>query len=250
MLKATSYTKKYKRNGDFILIKHERLPNGQFRNTWILDPVATLTPDDTVNEAFREAVNNSSTPYTSPDNATVEFTATEYTNVQTENAVYASHSASVTIATRYANVAHLFKFNTSGYENITDITCIWKGYEANMTGVNKLQVYKATAWEDWVTNLPTTNTKYTKSLGNGSSYFYSSTWIRFGAYMAELYIGEPITVTLYTDYAALQITYGIVIAPIMDGLIFASILKHQGQAILSKILSRFGLQGVKRKVGT
>jgi len=185
----------------------------EWRDTWLFDPVATLTPDATTNKAFQRAVNNSLTAFTSPDNATTEFNATEYANVQSADGVFASHTATATRTTRYANVAHLFKFNAN-YADISDITCFWKGYVTLESYLaQKLQIYKASAWEDWLTTLPTTNTQYSKSIGNGAAYFYDTTWIRFGLYITARTPEPPITITLNTDYAALQITYGIVVAP-------------------------------------
>lgn len=199
------------RNGDFILVKREDLGKGVFRDTWIADPVVTLTPDATVNEAFYRESDNASTPFTSPDNATVEFSSAMYTNVQSKNGVFASVFADAETALKYANVAEKATFNTSGYSPITDITCIWKGRrQGNTPSTHKLQVYKATVWEDWLTTLPTVNTEYTKSLGDGSAYFYNTTWIRFGLYMVIPCFGDYVWIQADSDYMALQITYGVV----------------------------------------
>jgi hypothetical protein len=207
------------RNGDFTLKKREFLGivkgKLQVRETWLLDPVVTITPNTTTDKAYDSSEGNTASHYTSPDDATAEFTSAMYTNVQAEDSAYADTQASATLQGRYANVAQKYTFDTSSYSNITDITCIWKGYQ-DYDGfqVGKLQIYKATAWEDWITSIPYTNTKYSKSIGNGSSYFYDTTWIRFGIYGYTRRISENITICIRTDYAALQITYGVpVVAP-------------------------------------
>ena len=205
------------RNGNFRLAKQERLEPRFWRDTWVLDPIVTLSPDTVIHNAFKGVASQSATKSTSPDNATSEFTDAEYANVQTEDGVVTSHTATATRAPRSANVAHKFTFDTSSYSNITDITCIWKGGYSDMEpAIRNLQVYKATAWEQWAT-ITNVNTEYTKSLGNGSAYFYSGTWIKFGVYMVRGYIDEPITITLNSDYAALQITYEVAVAPIIIG---------------------------------
>jgi len=202
----------------------------QFQETWLLDPVVTLVPTTVTHPAYKRGLTNSLTAFTSPDDATVEFTSAEYTAIGAEDASYVITTGSSTRFGRYANVAQLFTFNTSGYSNITDITCIWKGYRSGSApDVEKLQVYKATAWENWLTSLPTSNTKYSKSLGNGALYFYSSTWIRFGIYMYLWGDGASYSITLNSDYAALQITYGIVVVAPKAGLspaLIATILEE------------------------
>lgn len=214
------------RNGDFILAKREQVAPNLFRDTWLLDPVVTLLPDTVTNKAFKRFLSNQVSPFSSPDNATTEFDSADYANVQTEDGLFASISAQATTIFLYANVAQLFTFDTSGYSNISDITCVWKGrYRSTPPGtipdVYKVQIYKATAWEDWVA-VPATNTEYSKSIGNGSAYFYSTTWIRFGAYMYIQSDGTSFMIALETDYAALQITYGVVVTKqwVMDGYVF------------------------------
>jgi len=202
------------RNGDWILKERKRNRNGTYTDTWVLDPVVTLTPNMATNKAYKWGAGNAASAITSPDAATVEFTDADYAYIGTEDGVFVMSSGRTTVLSKYSNVAHRFTFDTSLYANITDITCIWKGYRAgDPPDVGKLQVYKATAWEDWLTSLPTTNTKYTKSLGNGLGYFYNSTWIRFGLYMTAQFLGDTsLTLTIYSDYAALQITYVVAVA--------------------------------------
>jgi hypothetical protein len=220
---------KYKigdRNGDFILAKRELVRN-KWQETWLLDPTDTLTPDADKNEAYQKMASNALSPYTSPDDATTELTAAQYSIIQTEDDLLLTLGATVSTNFRYANVASKYTFNTSEYSNITDITCIWKGNRSPSTtpDVEKLQVYKATLWEDWLTVLPIPNTKYTKSLGNGSAYFYSSTWIRFGVYQTRMKTEEDPTLSIghKIDYVALQITYSVVVA-VKAGLSPAQIL--------------------------
>jgi len=74
-----------------------------------------------------------------------------------------------------------------------------------------LKVFKASAWEAWITPLPSVNTEYSKSLGNGSAYFYNVSWIRFGCYVADRTAEPPATINLNTDYAAIQITYSVAV---------------------------------------
>lgn len=202
------------RNGDFILKKRERLENGQWRDTWMLDPVVTLKPSTATHKAFMSKQDNATSAYTSPDNATTECASSDYLQLQDDDGSYLSILGQATLTNRYGNVAQKFTFDTSGYENITDITVKHGGYYG-YTGripdlVPTLKVYKATAWEAW-TNLTTTDTNREKSLGNGSAYFYNTTWIKFGVYGWTRRSSEDpsLSVTLYTDFAWLQITYGV-----------------------------------------
>jgi hypothetical protein len=200
--------------GKWILINRVKNPDGTFTDTWVLDDVITLHPTTGTHPAYNKASSNSTSTYDSPDNATTEFTTEQYTNVQSEDGNYASISSTSTIQDRYSNVAQLFKFNTSGYAGITNILVYWKGYRSgDVPDEQKLQVYKATAWEDWLTSIPTSNTEESKSLGNGSAYLYSSTWIRFGLYMYKYRDTVNITITLNSDYASIQITCVNIVVP-------------------------------------
>ncbi len=179
-----------------------------YSNLELVPPIATLKPDATTNEAYGGSATNSASAYTSPDDATTELTSSEYSDVQDNDTSYLSTTANATQAMKWANVAHKFTFDTSDYSNITDITVKWKGYRSgDNPGIEELQVYKATAWEDWQTSIPTGETAYEKSLGDGSDYFYSTTWIRFGAYMNNVCFDEGVTITLKTNYAWLEVTY-------------------------------------------
>jgi hypothetical protein len=195
------------KKGDWVLIKKRKNPDGTITDIWAYDPTVTLKPTTVTHPAYQKSASNTTSPVTSPDYATEELTSDKYTAVQDDDTSYLTNTASVSILGRYANVAHLFTFNTAGYENITDITCKWKGYASDSAGY--LKVYKATAWETWQSPLPTTDTAYSKSLGNGSAYFYNTSWIKFGLYMTMGYPGEAYAITIKTNYAWIEVTYGI-----------------------------------------
>jgi hypothetical protein len=79
---------------------------------------------------------------------------------------------------------------------------------------------RKTLWQQaWFSGFTTTNTEHTKSLGTGADYFYNTTWIRFGfyAYLAKI-VGETANISEQTDYAAVQITYGVPVVALKAGL--------------------------------
>jgi hypothetical protein len=162
--------------------------------------------------------------------ATTEFSGADYAAVQ----AYGDGNLMSTVATRstagYANVALLFTFDTSPYTGITDIVFWWGGYQSIIGSGNIigfwLSVYQATAWVNTDDlSLTTIDTEYNHDLGNGSSYFYNTSWIRFGAWGCVQRVSGTLTVTLYGDYAALVITYTGGVVPKKhqtgDGLTFA-----------------------------
>jgi hypothetical protein len=220
------------------IVKREKLQNGQYRDTvllgvnrhfgrfflagivkgrdgfpknrWIYDDVVTVTPNTATNKAYKYGVGETG-QISNPDVAVTEFSTADYAAVQ----VYGGAIMS-SVATRsslgYANVAHLFTFDTSPYPSISNIVFWWGGYETVSGSANIinfwLSVYQATTWVnlDNLTNV-NSDTEFSHDLGNGSSYFYNTSWIRFGAWGCCQRIIGTLTVTLYGDYAALVITY-------------------------------------------
>jgi hypothetical protein len=201
--------------GKQVLVGRRKNPDGSITDIWVLDPTDTLKPTTVTHPAYQKYASNASSGYTSPDNADVEFTGTEYTNVQLDDALYATHTGTASTLNKYGNVAHLFKFNLAQYQTggnvITDVTVKWKGkyaYTGDVPDLAVIKVFKASAWEAW-SAFTTTDTLYSKSLGDGSAYFYSTSWIRFGAYgYCNKYSGDPSkTFGISTNYAWVEVTY-------------------------------------------
>lgn len=175
----------------------------------------TLLPTTSTHPAYENsAVTTVINVYTSPDRATTEMSSGEYSNVQSENGVYASTTTSTVTNNRYANGAQRFTFDTSVISGtITDIVFVWKGYVTQPDGGEGvsaiLQYYQGSAWYDWSNPAPSSNTEKTKDIGTGSGYFYSTTWLRFGVYAYNLFLtgDSRAYVHLYTDYAAIIVTY-------------------------------------------
>jgi hypothetical protein len=233
-----------------MIIKREKLKNGQFRDTillnpnrhfgsfflegivkgkdgfmknrWIMDASATLTPATSTEPAYYGST--SSGGFANPDKATTEFTSAMYADVQTYgDGSYAT--TSVTSASRaIASVAHLFTFNTAGYAGISDIQLVWGGYftvsSPGVIEVNDLEAYQGSTstWIGWI-SITTSDTEYTLDIGTGSAYFYNSTWLRFGVVIEGYNSKGTTTVTLYSDYAAIIITYSVAVpyVPAMSG---------------------------------
>jgi hypothetical protein len=186
-------------------------------------PTAVLIPS-TTNKAYKYSASNATSAITNAGVATTEFTATEYTNVSSDNAVYVATSASVSLSGRYANVAHRFTFDLSAYTNITQIEYRWDGYASETSG--KVQHKETSGWVTDFTTTPTSDGagfERTKALTNISDIVISNVF-EFGLYMSVGYFGEPYSIYLYSDYVEIEVTYGVVVKkPIGDGLTFALI---------------------------
>lgn len=174
----------------------------------------TLYPTTVTHPAYENAqVTTAINVYASPDRATSEMSSGEYSNVQSENAVYASTTTSTSTNLRYACGAQLFTFDTSVISGtITDIVLYWKGYVTQPDGgegVSAILQYFQGSWKDWSNPAPSSNTEKTKDIGDGTGYFYSTTWLRFGVCATNLFLtgDSKAYVHLYTDYAAIVVTY-------------------------------------------
>lgn len=213
MLNATILDYELKRSESQISIRvkvpYSWLSNKERVYPIYIDPTETLKPDADVNEAFSTAYSQWGSCFTSPDDAIHEVSSSEYTALQNDDSAYLTDQAGCNFA-GCGNIAQKFTFDTSEYSSITDVTCKWKGYRYyDDPNLQKIQIYKGStsSWEDWKTFIPTSETAYQKSLDDGSNYFYSSTWIKFGLVMNVVCRRVERSIGLKTNYAWLEVTY-------------------------------------------
>jgi hypothetical protein len=198
------------KNGKWILVRRENLGNGKVRDTWILDPTVIITP--TI--AYKGVGNNVTSHPGNPSGATTEFTSTEYSNIASDDGVYASHSASANTTGRYCWVAHRFTFDLTQYntggKRVTGLTYKWDGYRSGGYLAYHSYHKETTGWVQDV-EIPTSDGagfEITKTIANVSASIINNTF-EFGVYVADQFVGETVTVYIYTDYVELEVTYEI-----------------------------------------
>jgi len=180
---------------------------------------SNFTPSSQSNPAYYGSSSGSNS-WSDPSSATTEFDATGYSQLQTDNGDEASTSATAKALTfgskRYANVAHRFTFNVSGYL-IENFTVRWNGYyQYSGSGSYQVEVAKlmiknqsSNTWieidilsqsEQWINYTVTSDI---------DDYISGDGVIEFGCILVgkAQYLGttSSITVTLYTDVAQLEV---------------------------------------------
>ena len=192
------------------------------KEKYVLDPSETL-PHTTCLTPYYGARSNAAAPIANPDAATTLFTDTMKENIQTDNEVYASTNANATISGRFAEVAHKFVFDVSKFlvlpTIITKIDYGWDGYCTTTAG--KVLRLTTGGWKSVTTSLPTSD-------GSGMEFSETLTSIigavvnnkfTFGINSYLQYTETPVSITLYTDYVYVTITY------IISDLLNAPIIK-------------------------
>ncbi|MCJ7767089.1 hypothetical protein MUP79_01680 [Candidatus Bathyarchaeota archaeon] len=180
----------------------------------------TLTPTTALHKAYWFAQTNDASPYTDPSPAVNEISSVQYIAVQSDDAAYsAPGSANATTINKYANVAHLFTFDLSAYntggKTITSITIYWDGYRSvckNPFGPTRDDVmYKDSAgnWQIGATTIEENNDSagvaYSQTFNSGFPLI--SNILRFGPVTSYKRVVVNETAGLYSDYAAVSVTY-------------------------------------------
>jgi hypothetical protein len=198
------------KNGKWILVRRESLGNGKVRDTWILDPTVIITPT----KAYQGSASNATSHPGNPSQAITEFTSTEYSNIASDDGVYASLYATANVANRYCWVAHRFTFDLTQYntggKRVTGLTYKWDGYSPGGSLAYHSYHKETTGWVQDVA-IPTSDGagfEITKVITNVSASIINNTF-EFGVYVADIYIDTAVTVYIYTDYVELEVTYEI-----------------------------------------
>jgi len=182
------------------------------KEKYVLDPSETLD-HATYLKAYKGSRSNVDTPISNPSFATTELSDTEYGYIQNDDGSYISSYASATQSLKNGEVAHLFGFDLTKFvtlPNVLDkIEYGWDGYLSGGTGM----LFRNTpvGWKTIATSLPTSDgsgIEFTETITNMVAVLINK-WFWFGVYGACKYLIEPVSITLYTDYVYVTVTYHI-----------------------------------------
>jgi len=202
------------RNGDWILKKRVKLGNGKYRDVWILDPTAVITPS----KAYEYAKDNDASSIASPEPATTEFTSTKYSAIASDDAVYADTSASADTAKYYANAAQKFVFDLTNYNTggkvVTGLTYRWDGYKKDFGDYTTTVYIMHKETSGWVQDgtAPTSDGagfELTVAITNVGAAIINNQFT-FGLYGSGTVVtGAYREFHIYTDYVELQVDYAL-----------------------------------------
>jgi len=182
------------------------------REKYVLDPTETLD-HATYLTAYYGSRSNALTYIGNPDAATTLFTDTMKSNILNDNEVYASTSASVTISGRWAEVAHKFVFDMSKFVKLPvvlkQIEYGWDGYSSTIGGF----IFRLTpfGWKVVRTFLPPSDgagAEWSETLTSLVGVIVNKKFT-FGIDIHVSTTEPPVTITLYTDYVYVTVTYKI-----------------------------------------
>jgi len=180
------------------------------REKYVLDP-SEMLDHATYMTAYYGARDNAMGRIGNPSFAATLFTDTMRNNVASDNGVYVSTTASAATPYRNAEVAHRFVFDVSKFmvppKVIAKIEFGWDGYSTNAKG--GVYVQTPTAWRSVTSSLPTSD---------GVGFEFKDVLIspvgltvgrkfNFGVYSYDTATEEEVSVTLYTDYVYVIVTY-------------------------------------------
>ena len=182
------------------------------REKYMLDPSETLDHATYLSPYYGQRSDVTSR-VGNPSFALISFTDTMKNNIVSDNGVYASSTAEASISYRYAEVAHRFVFNISKFVKLpcvlTKIEYGWDGYSTASQG----GVYRQTlqGWKLLRSSVPTSDEsglEHSETLTSILGAVVGGNFI-FGVYSWVVCTDSPVSVTLYTDYVYVTVTYKI-----------------------------------------
>lgn len=190
----------------------------------------TLKPTTALHKAYWRQVGNQLPTTPEPTDPSfvegnpTEFTAAEYTAVDSDDASRTSHLSSATVATRWCASSEEFTFDLSAYPNITNIEIMWDGYVKTVDVIDLEAFFKKTGAAAWanIGDVPEADGAGWEIDVNDASPYLPSGIYKIGVLVVSTKVTASTTANTYTDALQIIVTYTPAAAkkPIMDGLVY------------------------------